>query len=349
VADAEDGPLWDTIKRQLYKSEVSYIKRLVGETLIYQNRVMWDEATNLHQIISDFERRNAEAKEGAKQQQVQWCSSQQRDLLRRQIKIIADDLRAQVEASGHVLEDVVPEFRDQVLVEFLAGEGPSTQNAKDEPHSQSTSPTCRYQPPRTPSTRPSTGCSTPDLTSLPPSLRLGRPLGVDEMGRVADGIREALEAEQESLYAAIAEQTQRFEAEHTRRASCKAFVEQKPSITDLQQLVRKLQEIVVAPTLRTLAMTGGGGSNCPGDADDSDVISPQPISGGASVRRLKALIAQRRRFGVTTLPPLGVVPETPAGAIAAMTPTHHAAAFPGSPASVAKPNFDLFFDDPFAA
>merc|ERR1719230_2115142 len=82
-ADTEDGPLWSTIKRQLYRSEVAHVKRLVGEALIQKNRLMWDELASLKQILTDFEQQNDELSAAAKQQ-VLFCGSQHRDLLRRQ-------------------------------------------------------------------------------------------------------------------------------------------------------------------------------------------------------------------------------------------------------------------------
>merc|ERR1719343_791190 len=85
----EEGPLWNSIKKQLYRSEVSHIKRLVGDSLIQQNRVMWDEIASLKQILSDFQEQNDELSEST-QKQVLFCSSQHRDLLRRQAQIMME-------------------------------------------------------------------------------------------------------------------------------------------------------------------------------------------------------------------------------------------------------------------
>jgi len=162
---------------------------------------------------------------------------------------------------------------------------------------------------------------------------LGRPLGVDELGSVADGIREALETEQLSLLALISEQMQRFEAEEARRVSTRAGPTSEPSTAMLQGLVRKLQDLTVSPSLRSLMVAGNGG-------DDAEFI-PRPISGGANVRRLKALIAERRR-GVAALPAvLGAVPEVAGKSKLVL--------YGGSSGTQGKPAFDPFFGDPFAA
>eukprot|EP00443_Scrippsiella_acuminata_P102871 CAMPEP_0115728062 /NCGR_PEP_ID=MMETSP0272-20121206/82773_1 /TAXON_ID=71861 /ORGANISM="Scrippsiella trochoidea, Strain CCMP3099" /LENGTH=279 /DNA_ID=CAMNT_0003171651 /DNA_START=95 /DNA_END=935 /DNA_ORIENTATION=- len=256
----EEGPLWNTIKRQLYRPEVSHVKRLVGDTLIQQNRAMWDELTSLRQIMAEFEQQNDELSESVKRQ-VQLCGTQHRDLLRRQAQIITEDLRSQAVACGHVLEDLVPEFRDEALRDFVAGCGGAAAGGD--------------------------GCL--------------------------------------SLLALISEQMQRFEAEEARRVSTRAGPTSEPSTAMLQGLVRKLQDLTVSPSLRSLMVAGNGG-------DDAEFI-PRPISGGANVRRLKALIAERRR-GVAALPAvLGAVPEV-AGK---------------SKRTQGKPAFDPFFGDPFAA
>lgn len=332
----EQGPLWDTIKRQLYKAEVSHVRRLVGESLIQQNKVMWAEAASLRQILADFEQQNDELSDGMKQQ-VQLCGTQHRDLLRRQAQIIMEDVRAQASQCGHVLEDLVPEFKNENLRDYVIGKEQRGREQKD-------AFGCKPTPPMTPSTRPPSscggvsGCSTPDV-GLPP-LPLGRHLGVDELDAVAEGIREALQAEQESLLTAIGEQMQRFDAEESRRVSTKAGAAREPSTTELQQLVHKLQDLVVSPGLRTLSVTG---PSSPGaadsfDATDAGLLNPAPIVGGANVRRLKALIAQRRRGPVFPLLPLGAVPEANTGAELA----------PPASGAPTKAGFDPFFDDPFA-
>lgn len=317
----EEGPLWNQIKRQLYRSEVTHIKRLVGDSLIQQNRVMWDELASLRQILVDFQEQNDELSDN-KRQQVMFCSSQHRDLLRRQAQIIMEDVQSQAEACGHVLEDLVPEFRNENLRDFVSKEeGKRSRFEMD-------GSGCKPTPPMTPSTRPSSsggvsGCSTPDIGL--PQLPLGRPLGFDELGSVAEGIREALEAEQEALLVNIGEQMQWFEAEDSRRLET-ASATKEPSTAELQQLVHKLQDLAVNPSLRMLAHTGHPssptGSLAAGASDPVDFAIPQPIGGGASVRRLKALIAQRRKFPTGPLPGLGAVreasfPPTPLGSTAA--------------------------------
>merc|ERR1719486_1576604 len=86
-AEVQEGPLWSTVKRQLYRSEVSHVKRLVGEALIQKNRLMWDELASLKQILMDFQHQNDELSDGLKQQ-VLFCGSQHRDLLRRQSQMV---------------------------------------------------------------------------------------------------------------------------------------------------------------------------------------------------------------------------------------------------------------------
>lgn len=339
----QEGPLWNTIRRQLYRSEVSHIKRLVGESLIQQNRVMWDEITSLRQILADFQDQNDELSERSRQQ-VQFCSSQHRDLLKRQAQIILEDVRSQAEACGHALEDLVPEFRDEHLRHFMIGE--DCGRVPFEPVLGS----CKPSPPMTPSTRPSSsgglsGCSTPDI-GLPP-LPLGRALGVDELGPVAVGIREALEAEHEALLAAIGELMQRFEAEQSRRASTKRGLTRQPSTVELQHLVHKLQDLVVSPSLRALAITRPLSPGAADSFDPSDAAAfGRPISGGANVRRLKALIAQRRRIPTGPLPALLAVPESMAKMAGVLGTA--GVLVPAAGAAPEKRVFDPFFDDPFA-
>eukprot|EP00440_Ansanella_granifera_P000792 gb/GFBE01000855.1/.p1 GENE.gb/GFBE01000855.1/~~gb/GFBE01000855.1/.p1 ORF type:complete len:359 (+),score=69.68 gb/GFBE01000855.1/:1-1077(+) len=334
----EEGPLWNTIKRQLYKPEVTLIKRLVGDKLIQQNRLMWDEIASLRQMLADFQEQNDSFSEGRKQQ-MGFCDTQHRDLLRRQAQIILDDLRSQAEACGHTLEDMVPELRtDQQINSFLFQDGLVQGDGKAQFQEQ------QFYPPATPSTRPSTAstrnsCSTPDLIhslSSMSSLPMGRQLGVDDIDEVAAGIKEALEAEHESLLATIAEEMQQLEAEDERRASmARRAARGEPSTAKLQQFLHKLQDLLVSPGLRTLSLTA------PAVAPD-----PVPVVGGANVRRLQALISLRRQS--PSLTSLNAVPEAPAD-----TPSPlglSARSFlPGQEGSAkgAKPAYDPFFDDPF--
>jgi len=335
----QEGLLWNTIKKQLYRSEVSHVKRLVGDHLIQQNKLMWNEIASLRQILADFQEQNDQLSEGLRQQ-VQFRGSQHRDLLRRQAQIILEDVRSQAESCGHVLEDLIPEIKDPALHDFLLGKG-SSRNIKQGP---------RFSPPTTPSTRPSTrpssssgvsGCSTPEQLVSTPSLPLGRQLCVDELSSVAEGIREALEAEQEALFTIIGEQLQRLEAEDARRVES---VRGEPSTQQLQDFVHKLQDLTVSPTLRTLALAGHSRTH---EFTEEGFCPPAPL-GGASVRRLQALIAQRRRVTPPPQPVLGAVLESPvappkptmAAGLAAGVPIHREAGI--------QPSFDPFFDDPFA-
>eukprot|EP00928_Gymnodinium_smaydae_P013366 TRINITY_DN14879_c0_g1_i1.p1 TRINITY_DN14879_c0_g1~~TRINITY_DN14879_c0_g1_i1.p1 ORF type:complete len:450 (-),score=69.44 TRINITY_DN14879_c0_g1_i1:144-1418(-) len=372
-AEPEQGLLWSTIKRQLYKSEVSHMKRLVGESLINENRLLRDELSSLRQILMDFERQNDELSDSLKKQ-VLICGSQHRNLLKRQAKIILEDMRSQAECYGHTLEDIVPELRDVQLREFICGSPGSVPSlhascgwVQDADVTKGSSQFERrgVTPPVTPSTRPSSssGCSsTPDVFSVH-SMPLGRPLGLEELGVVAEGIREALEAEHAALLSSIGEQMANLEAEEARRAeSVGKACRGEPSTAELQKFLHRLQELSVSPALRTLALTGpsAGGAAPSGP--------PAPIPGGSSVRRLQALIAERRRSAPSGSPldsSLGAVPEafaaSPSGSTAGLGATSRSGAASGpnpissfSPAASAVPSpsgsrtLDPFFDDPFA-
>lgn len=343
--DAEEGPLWESIKRQLYKAEVSHIRRSVGESLIQQTKLLWAELASLKQIVAEYEQQGDDIAQ-AKKQQVQFCSSQHRDLLRRQARIVLEDVRAQAEACGHTIEDLVPEVRDTAVREYLLGgeacEAPLGPRSRE---SLSGLRRATPTPPMTPSTRPPSSCGGVSICSSPDigvvALPLGRQLPVDELDGVADGIREALQSEQESLLSAICEQTQRFEAEAARRASARSLASREPSTAELQRLVHKLQDLVMSPSLRILALTG---PPSPKGATAPDSFLARPISGGSNVRRLKALIAQRRRCTDR----LDAVSESAAMA-AKLGFQGPDGPRPGVVATCGgKPDFDPFFDDPFA-
>lgn len=341
----EDGPLWSTIKRQLYRSEVSHVKRLVGESLIQQNRVMWDEMSSLRHILVDFQEQNDELSESLKTQ-VAFCGSQHRDLLRRQSHLILQDVASQAESCGHVLDDLLPELKDAQLRQFIM--------AKDSRRSSSKSSMDGFTPPQTPSTRPSSasGCSTPEpLAGGIPVLPLGRHLSIDELGTVAEGVREALEAEHQSLLAIIGEQMEHLEAEADRRATTKSRLRcGEPSTAKLQQFVHKLQDLAVSPTLRTLTLASGDASASPAS----------PICGGSNVRRLQALIASKRRGSPRDSAIAGslrAVPEldtSSASTIACSVSPNgvaSAALLSRSPACTTPSgkSIDPFFDDPLFA
>jgi len=340
LPDTEDGPLWNSIKKQLYRSEVSHVKRLVGERLIQQNKLAWQEVSSLRQILVDFQRQNDELSDSLKQQ-VQLCGTQHRELLRRQAQLLLKDITDQVEAAGHVVEDVVPDIKDLTMRSYILGHALQSRS--------SSKGSIDGSPPATPSTqvassRPTSsshsGCSTPDTlgnsfgnNSI--SMPLGRQLGLEELAAVADGIREALEAEHEALLVAIGEQTLHLEEEATRQADARGRVNRgEPSTSALQQFVRKLQDLATSPGLRALTITG----------PPSPSASPPPaaVAGGASVRRLQALITQRRRASPPLPMALSAVPETP---------SVDASAIDGADtvvnATLRSKVLDPFFDDPF--
>lgn len=354
--------MWDSLKQRLYKPEVTHVKRLVGKDLICQNRALWDELNSLRQIMTEFEQQN-DSLLHAKQFRLQLCGTPHRDLLRRQLRLLCEDLRAQAAVGGVAAEDWVPELKDKLLQDFLGSGGGG-----------GGCPDLASQRPSTPSTRPPSscggvsGCTTPDGGGGLPPLPLGRPLRVSELGGVADGIREAIEEENESLLALIGEQMQRFEAEDERRQCAeRAGAQAEPSTSELQQLAKKLQDVVVSPSLRSLAVAasatstigvepegvsapsiaaGAGAGGRGGGA--GDLVVPLPVGGAAHVRRLRALIAQRRgtAAAVGGRPPVPTGPAQAAGLPGASGPLGLAAAGPATAA--AKLGIDPFFDDPFA-
>jgi hypothetical protein len=251
--------------------------------------------------------------------------------------MVLADIKAQVESSGNVLEDMVPELRDHQLRDFILGGKDCRRSCSGKMD--------RFTPPATPSTRPPSsggrsGCSTPDPVAGGLPLPLGRALGLDELGVVAEGIREALESEHESLLNAIGEQMEHLEAEADHRAEAVGRLSRgEPSTAKLQQFVHKLQDVATSPSLRTLTITSGGGAA----GYPASPSPPSPINGGSSVRRLQALIAQRRLASprhVSKPAVLGAVPET------------QDAPFSGCAFEVvgtAGISFDPFFDDPLFA
>lgn len=359
--EAEEGPLWHTIKRQLYKPEVSHIKRIVGEPLIQQNKLMWEEIASLRAMLADFQEQNEQLAKGLKQH-IDFRDTQHRDLLRRQAQIILEDLRSQASSCGYGLQDLVPELKNERLRDYIF-KTKEMSVSKDLNRSGSL---CLSSPPATPSTRPPSsvgGYSNPGYSSigfggygagdysrsftpepfpLTPcsggkqlSLPLGQPLGPDAMQEVALGIREALEAEQASLLAAINEEMQRLEAEEERRSERSMAVSSEPSTAELQQFLHRLQDIVVSPGMRALTLVAAHSCDCsPAEA--------VPIAGGSNVRRLQALISQRRK---EMAPPpdvlLHVVPES-ANFMTAGKPLRGGSL-------KANQAFDPFFDDPFAS
>lgn len=335
--EAEHGALWNTIRKQLYKSEVAYIKRLVGEGLIQQNKLMWDELNSLKQMLSDLQDQNEELSRNLKPQ-MNLHDAQHRELLRRQAQIMLEDLQSQAKLCGHALEDLVPDLRNPKLVGLLHKDSLTQVPALQ-----------RLTPPATPSTRPSTSsgysCGSPEPSLGWPTVSLGRQLGLEELESFADGIKEALEAENAALLVAIGEQMQLLEVETDRRAETvgRKPVFGEPSTAEFQQFVHRLQELMVSPSLRALVLAGPLPQ---GEAGQTSPLSdrfapegPEPILGGANVRRLKALISQRRRLNPLTREAQDEVPEE-GRHLSSSTPL-------SCNIAVGKRPFDPFFDDPF--
>jgi hypothetical protein len=180
-------------------------------------------------------------------------------------------------------------------------------------------------------------------------LAMGRALGLEELGVVADGIREALEAEHDGLKGMIAEQLEYLENEAEQQSCANGRrLRGEPSTAKLQQFMSRLQDLASSPNLKTLAVMERCDSP-KANTDEGNVFFRRdepaqslPAMGGASVRRLRALIAERRREAPTQGPSaLSAVPEAPE-AVAGL-PSPNAPASPKGPAS-----FDPFFGDPFA-
>ena len=141
-------------------------------------------------------------------------------------------------------------------------------------------------------------CSTPDLLqnlATLPSLHMGQPLGLDDIDEVAAGIRESLEAEHQWLLATIAEEYQQLELEDQRRANL-ARSDCEPSTAQLKRFLGRLQDVQASPGLKTLTLSSSLGESAP--------AAPAPVVGGASVRRLQALISLRRQNASQALKPV---------------------------------------------
>lgn len=344
--DAEARPLWTSIRQQLYRSEVSHVKRLVGEALIKDNRMMWDEVESLRQMREDFQTQNnelfAESPQAAQQLSVAArAPSLHRELLRRQANELLHDARAQAAICGRTVEELVPALSEQQLQDYVAGVARSRVTLFGKSWSASSA-----TPSTRPSTRPSSAggvseCSTPmgqlSLASRP-VMPLGRALGVDDLAGVADGIREALEEEQTILSAAISKELELLDTEDTRRSllsgrtsAASTHVLGEPSTEQLQQLVHSLQDF---------AMQSPSSIDC--SAADPPLQSH--LVGGCQVRRLKALIEQRRNKTTTTTQDKAMLPEAVGNICRDGTSL--------SPSGISvglRKSFDPFFDDPFAA
>lgn len=357
---AEDGPLWSTLRRQLYRSEVTHVKRMVGEALIRQNRLLWDEAGSLRQMLSDIVQKNEELTENL-EKQVKFSGSQHRDLLRRQAQIMIDGLKPRVEECGSTLENFLPELKEARFRNFLFSDDLTAERERN--GSFLGGKIDSWSRPSTPSTRSpsSSRCSTPEVSSAgrSNSLVLGRALGLEELAQVADNIREALVDEERALKAAVAETLEHLEAQAQQKGAITRQIrgEGEPSTAELQQLTHKLQDLSKSPSLNTLAIMGGPSSPSRSSTFPSSQHSTAgpaaplaPLPGGANVQRLRALIAQRRRESVAPAPALCTVPEAPDASVP-VSPKQPSSvpgfAAPSAPEQPSK-SFDPFFDDPFA-
>eukprot|EP00929_Paragymnodinium_shiwhaense_P102975 TRINITY_DN6623_c0_g1_i1.p1 TRINITY_DN6623_c0_g1~~TRINITY_DN6623_c0_g1_i1.p1 ORF type:complete len:407 (+),score=54.45 TRINITY_DN6623_c0_g1_i1:81-1223(+) len=352
-AMAEDSvSLWFELRQQLYKSEVSHMKRLVGEGLIRQNATLREELSSLRQMLSAI-RQEIEGLAASLMQQDGFLRSKHRDLLERQIQLMLDNLRDRVEACGGSLDDLLPELRTPKF------------QAYRQSGLKSRTGTCRITEemskglaPSTPSTRRSSAassrCSTPDLAgSLSGApLVVGRALGVDELVYVSSIIREALLEEQAALQLAVGQVVDQLEAEAQHRGVVgrKLRMDDELSTAELQQFTHRIQELAQSPTLKTLGImkaTSSPHSVTGPEGVDLDELPPAPLPplpGAASINRLRALIAQRRSEAAPHTPSLNAVPEVSDSNIRqplSATGGYNALCPPSAP-------FDPFFDDPFA-
>lgn len=328
VASADDdGPLWNSVKLQLYKPEVSHVKRLVGEQLIQSNATMWAELMSLREIVTDFRQEQEMPLRSASQQR----PHQHRELLRRQIhKLLEEPHMLTLSAhGGPQLEELVPELLDPRISEFLySGSFASTLGLPDTPSAHPSS-SCGSN-----ASTCSTSCSTPE-PGRTPLLTLGRALKVSELEAVAAGIRAELETEHNALAAAIAVEMRLFDSAEASRSGNGALG--LPSADELQGLVHKLQGLI-ADKFATNAVSH---PNCGSHTDDSKTFH---IVGCASIHRLKALIARRReepasqpstpkadKLGYPILPLKSVEEES----------------LRSSQITPISATFDPFFDDPF--
>jgi len=347
------GPSWNTIKRQLYRSEVSRVKRLVGETLIKDNQMMWDELVALREMLADFRgqhpkpRSDPQSEQDAKphsdsQKEVHQSASAvgastlHLELLRQQAQVLLEDAQSQAHLHGWSLAEMIPALANkEVLDVVIHGRFSRQAPAQKATLSGGSLLGGRLTPSTRPSTRPSSaggysGCSMPEHLAAVPVLPLGRPLGVDELDSVAESIREALEEEQMMFLQAISEQTMLLDDEDVRRAVVAGRTPSARQGSPVGACAVQLQEIVDALQQFLTAHCSAG------------PLSPSAQSqftGCSHIRRLKALIQHRREVPLmTALSKIsGEVPDAMTSAKSVEVCT------------VSTKSFDPFFDDPFAA
>lgn len=333
--ESEAGPLWSTIKRQLYRSEVSHVKRLVGEALIKDNRMMWEELDSLRHMLSDFQKQNdrrlAESPHLAPEPPPKpYTPNLHRELLRHQAHVLLQDAKSQAAFHGWKLEELIPALANRELQDFVMGANSMSLPRKSDIGMDPLTPSTQA------STRPSSAggtsaCSTVECLVNMPVLQQGRHLGVEELGFVAADIREALQEEQSTLQVAICEQMKLLDAEDARRTlfvgrstlAMKHNSMGEPSTAQLQALVNALQDLAISQV------------PCTTSSPVADPHSQSVSLGGAQVRRLKALIKQRRdHVQVAVALPEDLVPEVPEFMVQSNTPA-------------ANKSYDPLFDDPF--
>jgi hypothetical protein len=337
-----EGPQWNQIKRHLYPAEVSTVRRLVGENLIRETKLAWQELNSLRQMLKDFQEQNdvlSDAAERTAAEREKLFQNPQRDLLKQQARLLLDDVQKQEATGGKSLKDLLADKQDTHTAEFVLGRslGDGDEQCPSRPPSglggypqtPSTRPSSRS------TTRPSTGASEDRVGGQP--FALGRQLGEMELQTVADGIKEALQEELQALLSAIEEQNHLLEAEACIQAQAyaRAKASDEPSTAEIRQLVHRLQSIITSPGFQVHSM------NLPRRPEGS-------FSGGGRVRMLQTLIQQSRREAAEASA-VDEEPESPPASPMALgqqsQSTSKVAAAVTAPAAPRK--LDPFFDDPF--
>lgn len=334
-----EGPQWNQIKRHLYPAEVSTVRRSVGENLIRETKLAWQELNSLRQMLKDFQDQNDvlsdEAEKSAAERE-KLFKNPQRDLLKQQARMLLEDVQRQEATGGKPLQDLLPDEQDKRTANFILGKSLNDEQCISRPPSGLGCPlTPSTRPSSRSTTRPSTGASEDRVGGQP--IALGRQLGASELQTVADGIRGALQEELEALLSAIEEQNHLLEAEACIQAQAYARVKasDEPSTADLRQLVHRLQSIITSPGFQVHSM------HPPRRPEGS-------FNGGGRVRMLQTLIQQSRREAAETTA-VDEEPESPPTSPSAFGQDKQRTvkAAPAAVIASAPRKLDPFFDDPF--
>lgn len=225
----------------------------------------------MRDMLPELQRR-ADAYEGSFFKDAQLRNTPQRELLREQARLVVAELQNQLRmcAGRTNVEDMVPELRERRVREYLRGDSR----------------------PCTPSTRPPSTCPTPSSRQSVAAPQLPCRLNYEDLRKVAKLARQALTAEKAALEDALEEQTDALESEARRGDGAAQLVKHgEPSTTELQQLVRGLQDMAASPNWRTLSLTT---DREPMPFSPAARTSPTGRPGSSHVRQLQALAALRQ-------------------------------------------------------